>query len=547
MSTDVPATSAAPARRGVTRPGWLTNAIALDLAFVAAIAAVALVLRVVGLGGLPAGLHGDEASTGLDARKILAGQSVWPYTPSALGQPSAPMYWAAVWVKLLGSTAVAVRLPMALIGVGTVVLGFFALRELFGRPAAYAGAILLAFSSWLIFYNRTGFTASAMPFTELASVLALAVALRKGTWPWFLLAGAVVGAGIYGYFAYPLFVVGLAAWVVVYAAVQRPRPWWPFVRNVLVTGLTALLVIQPMWPYATSRDAGYRHDRRDFAVNALPAYKAASTSGKIDLYWKNAKRVFNALREGGHPDASDGSGGTAALDPLLITLAAAGVLVSVVLAIARRRAAYLLPLVVAPFVLIGPVWSVGSPHRRALGILPFVVMPAAVALGAGWEWFASRGRMAAASAVVALTLVAYGGLNVYRYFVQTPGTDVMVFTFAPQLSNTVAFMRAQPPGTRIYFVSERWSANYETVQYLLPGRRIGDGTIEDRSTRFARPGAVTGYGNIDRTKPALIVLVDRYEADAATVASRYPDANRTNGPAVNGARSFIAFSLPPTR
>ena len=189
---------AVPVKREL--PAWLTRAWVVDVAFVTTIALVALIVRTYDLGNYPYGLHGDEASTGLDARKILDGVDLWPYTAAALGQPSGPMYWTAPFVDVMGSTITAVRLPMALLGVGTVVLGFFALRELFDRPTAYVGAVLLALSSWLIFYNRTGYTASAMPFTEMASLLAVALALKKRWWPWSVAAGFVVGAGIYGYY-----------------------------------------------------------------------------------------------------------------------------------------------------------------------------------------------------------------------------------------------------------------------------------------------------------------------------------------------------------
>src|SRR5437764_7039058 len=116
---------------------WLPRGdLAVEALGLIAILAVALVLRTVDLSGLPPGLNGDEAATGLDARKIFAGHGVWPYTNAALGQPAGPMYWSAIWVKLLGSNIFAVRLPMALLGAGSSLLAFFAFRELFGRPVA---------------------------------------------------------------------------------------------------------------------------------------------------------------------------------------------------------------------------------------------------------------------------------------------------------------------------------------------------------------------------------------------------------------------------
>jgi len=541
MESDVSRPRAAAA--GVfSRPAWLTNALLLELAFVAAATAAALALRTWGLSTLPHGLHGDEAATGLDARQILAGHSLFPYTPSALGQPAGPMYWAAVWVKLLGPTIVAVRLPMALLGAGTVVLGFYTFKLLFGRATAWAGTVLLAFSSWLIFYNRTGFTVSAMPFTEMAALLAVALALKKGSAAWFILGGIVVGLGVYGYFSYPLFAFALALWMIAHALIERPRPFWLHVRNGAVMALVVLLVIQPMWPYISGANAGYSHDRQTFALSNTPAYKAADTAGRIRLYWDNARHVLNVLGTGSHPDGSDGSGQVSALDPLLIALALAGTTLCLVLAIRRRRAAYLLPIFVVPIVLIGPFWSAGGVHRRSLGILPFVVLPAAVLLGSTYEWLAARNRRALAIAAAGLPLLVYAGLNVDRYFRQTPDTPVMLFTFAPELTDAATLVREQPTDVHVYFAAERWSAKYETFQYLVPDRKLGDGLLEDRSKQF---GKVTGYEDIDRTRASLIVLVNSYVNDADTVAAKYPDATKITGPAVNGNPSYIAFSIPP--
>ncbi|HYM15967.1 MAG TPA: glycosyltransferase family 39 protein [Dehalococcoidia bacterium] len=509
--------------------------------------AAALLMRLWGLSGLPHGLHGDEAATGLDARKILAGTDLFPYTPSALGQPSGPMYWAALWIKLLGSTIFAVRLAMALLGVGTVVLGYYAFRLLFGRPVAWAGATMLAFSSWLVFYNRTGFTASAMPFTEMAALLAVAVALRKGSPAWFILAGAVVGAGIYGYFSFPLFAVALAVWLVLHALVERLRPFgltepfWLHARNGALMALTALLLIQPMWPYFTGKNQGYTHDRQVFALSKTQAYQQADTLGRVRLYWDNARHVINVLREGGHPDASDGSGEVSALDPLLVVLSLAGAALCAVLAVTRKRAAYLLPLIVVPIVLIGPIWSAGGVHRRSLGILPFVIMPAAVLLGTAWEWLRDHGRPGLAAAALCVPLALFAATNIDRYFRQTPDSQVMLFTYAPELTDAALLIDAQPRDVHVYFASGRWSAGYETVQYLVPNRALGDGTLEDRSKEFSK---ITGYGGLDRTHPALIVLMNNYMQDADKVAAEYPEAKKLVGATVNRLPAFIAFSIP---
>lgn len=542
----------APRERAERRvlPGWLTSAWALDIIFVTAVAAVAFAVRVYDLGGYPNGLHGDEAATGLDARAILDGADLWPYTLAALGQPSGPMYWTAPFIDALGSTISAVRMPMAVLGVGTVVLAFFALRELFDRPTAYIGAVLVALSSWLIFYNRTGYTVSSMPFAEFASLLAVAMALKKRWWPWSVAAGFVVGAGIYGYYSYPLFALGLGAFVIVHWAVEWPKPWWLHARNVAVMGLVALLTIQSMWPYITSDTIGYKHDRKVFAVSHTQAYKDADRGGKIDLYWENAKNLSQTLLIKGISDESDGSGTQPALDMSMVVLGGAGLGVCVLLAVRRRRAAYLIPIIIMPFVLFGPLWSQGGYHRRSLGILPFILMAAAVLLGFVWSSLTSQrpGNRVVVTAAIALLLAGYGAINVERYFDDPRDTPTFLFTYAPELTYAAKFIDAQPDDAMVYFASERWFAGYETIRFLAPRRSVESRNIEDRCVSTlceGRPPGQNGFATIDRSRESVIVLLGSYRQQEAVLAAQYPEAEVLEGPAIAGQPSFVALRVPP--
>jgi hypothetical protein len=436
---------------------------------------------------------------------------------------------------------------MALLGVGTVVLGFFALRELFDRPTAWIGAVLLALSSWLIFYNRTGYTVSAMPFTEFASLLAAALALRTRWWPWYVVAGFIVGAGIYGYYSYPLFALGLGIFVLVHWAIERPKPQIVHARNVLVMALVALLTIQSMWPYITSDDVGYKHDRKVFAVSNSERYRQEDTLGRVDLYWENAKDLAQTLLVDGIPDASDGSGTTPALDLTLVVFGGAGMGVCAILAWRRRRAAYLLPWIIMPIILVGPLWSEGGYHRRSLGILPFVVMAAAVLLGYVWQsltWSRPAYRTLITGALV-LLLGGYAGTNLVRYFDEPRDQEVVKFVYSPELTHAANFMRQEGAGTKIYYAADRWSVNYETLRYLDPEHSVDEGNAEDRSREFAKEGVTPGFEGLDRTRPATIVLMSAYRANADTLAARYPEATMLNGPTIDGKPAFIALRIAP--
>ena len=70
----------------------------IDLAILVGLAALAASLRLTMLTEIPAGLHGDEAWTGIDAARILDEGWVGVYVTSALGQVSGPLYFAAPFV-----------------------------------------------------------------------------------------------------------------------------------------------------------------------------------------------------------------------------------------------------------------------------------------------------------------------------------------------------------------------------------------------------------------------------------------------------------------
>jgi hypothetical protein len=532
--------SRADDRPGITLPLWLTDTRTADMLFVTLVAIAALLLRTIDLGDFPWGMHGDEAWTGLDANVILDGHpgEIWPYTRAALGQPSGPMFWAAPFEWAFGPTVVATRLPMAVAGVLTVVVGFFAMRELFNRPAAYAWAVLAAFSSWLIFYNRTGYTVSFFPLTEMASLLAVALALRRRWWPWYIGAGLIVGAGIYGYFSYPLFAVGLGIYVVLHAIIERPSPFIVHARNVAVMGLAALLAIQPMWSYFFSDEIGYSKDRDVFALSRSEKWQGVETTwDKVGAYAENAQDVARTLMWEGWLDQSDGSGQVPALDWIVIALAAAGLGLSLWLAWKERKAAYLLPWIMLPLIFVGPMWNFSGYHRRSLGLLVFVLMAASIAMAYMWDSGRRRNATTATLAAFVLILLAYGAYNTQKYFDDQRDTVNMIFTYGPELTLMSEWVADQPKDTPIYFFGDRWSINYETPRYLLREHPHK----EDRSENFAQPENV-GIPELDRSEDALIVLMGRHIEDEDTnVAAAYPDAVRYQGPDVSGRVSFVAY------
>ena len=189
---------------------------------------LAALLRFVGLSDLPAGFHGDEAVTGLEAARVLRAGSIGVYSPLALGQPSGPLYLSAISVAIWGQSVLAARVVAALLGTLTVPLLYGFLRAHVHREAALVGAGLLAVLGWHVHFSRVGFPLISWPLCAIVALWALFAALERRQWRAFALAGALAGVGIYAYNAHAVFLAALAGFVL--ASLTRQRDVAPQTR-----------------------------------------------------------------------------------------------------------------------------------------------------------------------------------------------------------------------------------------------------------------------------------------------------------------------------
>ena len=162
-------------------PHWLF-AIALLLVLL-----VAAGLRLYRLPELPLGLHYDEAANGILAGEIVRGKTP-VFISSYTGKEVLFFYWAALWMKLLGMTGLALRLSAALAGLATVAATGWAVRELLhgqrdAKWIALLSAAFLATSFWHLVLSRYGFRAITQPLLQALTVAALWRGLRKAHRP----------------------------------------------------------------------------------------------------------------------------------------------------------------------------------------------------------------------------------------------------------------------------------------------------------------------------------------------------------------------------
>ena len=134
---------------------------------------LASALRLIALDKYPAGFNADEAAIGYNAYSLLqTGKdeygTPWPLSFKSFGdfKPGLYFYFVMPAVAVLGLNEWAVRIPSALLGIGTVILVYFLAKEIFKeKKIALLSSTLLAISPSLQ-TNLTGTNTLSLFFNQ---------------------------------------------------------------------------------------------------------------------------------------------------------------------------------------------------------------------------------------------------------------------------------------------------------------------------------------------------------------------------------------------
>ena len=235
------------------------------------IVALAAFLRLYRLGSVPPAFNFDEAAHAIDALDILAGHH-FLFSPKLQGVESFFMYCVAGAFYLLGPSPFAQRLVSALVGIATVAVTYFMVREMFYEEGerkrtwlAVFTALGLATSFWHVNYSRIGLEVSMTPFFAALSFYFLWRGLRRDrTWD-YILSGIFMGLNPYThlparFMPFPVvlffiirFLASLSSWRRNRENRQTTQRFWVTTRQsfrpLAIVGLAALATYAPMGIY----------------------------------------------------------------------------------------------------------------------------------------------------------------------------------------------------------------------------------------------------------------------------------------------------------
>ena len=151
---------------------------------------IAAALRFYKLTDIPPGVNRDEASIGYTAYSILKtgkdeyGRS-FPISFQSFGDWKLPLYMYATvpFVALFGPSELSVRLLSALVGLATVGLTFFLVKQLFQNTTlAFLTMFLLAISPWHLHLSRVESESNTAVFLIVLAVLLFLKSIKGRSW-----------------------------------------------------------------------------------------------------------------------------------------------------------------------------------------------------------------------------------------------------------------------------------------------------------------------------------------------------------------------------
>jgi 4-amino-4-deoxy-L-arabinose transferase-like glycosyltransferase len=217
----------------ISRREWMAVLVVLLLAFA---------LRTIDLTRVPPGLHNDEVADALITRSVVGGRLAI-FFPENIGNEGLYYYFAAPFMKFIGSSVFALRLPPAFLSlIAACVIWAFS-RRLFGPIAAFTALIGFSIVFWPVEFGRILLhVVMEVPLAALAAYLfwrARETSQRRGLLL-SALSGLCVGLAIDAYTAarvLPIIFVVFGLYVLI-ARRAHWREWWARI----VIGLAAAAI-----------------------------------------------------------------------------------------------------------------------------------------------------------------------------------------------------------------------------------------------------------------------------------------------------------------
>lgn len=530
-----------------------------ELAGLAALLAMALVVRAVDLEHVPANLGGDEGTQGVAALELVEPPLGNPFATGWFSVPTMSFLAYGLAMRLCGAGIAGLRALSALAGALTVLTTFLLARELWGRRVGWLAAAVLACSHYHVHFSRLGSNQIGDGLLATLALYLVVRALRSRREITFALAGAVIGLGWYGYFGSRLIGIIVALYLA-WRAEAEHRFLARHGRLVLILLVATLVVTLPLLLYYAGHPADFSSRSRQVSIfssgwlareQEITGRSAASLL--LEQFWKSVSAFHYTL---------DPTFWYRPSIPLLDFVSGVLLVLGLVWATAHWRwpanGLVLLWFWLALFV--GWVMTENPPSSQRM----IIITPAVASLaGLGLNWLVELGRRVGEPAnqrisksanrqigesvgdgrriwggVAAMVLAGVAVANLYYYFVVYTPTRVYGNPTAEVATELGRYLAQQDDGRVVYFHAPPFMYwGFGTLQFLarsvegvdVPPAEEGEWPVPDlgRGARFVfLPERLSELGTVRARIPGGVEVPVYSAADGRLLYVMYEVASR---------------------
>ena len=250
---------------------------------------LAFFFRVNQISTIPSDPESDHVEASKDVWDILQGE-YRIFFPRNTGREPTQFYLTALLSKVLGYGWLTLRLTMALVGVLNVIPMYLLGKELLDRRFGLIAAFLVAISYWHVIISRIGLRIVFSPLWTAATLYALLRAFRTRRRNDFLLAGACLGAGLFGYYAFRIMPLLVIVFCLVKLLIDRGPGFrfGQFAANVTLLVVTSALVFLPMLRYMYDDPKTYWYR----ALTRTTGLEVSTEHNDAKVFADNVKRAL---------------------------------------------------------------------------------------------------------------------------------------------------------------------------------------------------------------------------------------------------------------
>lgn len=501
-----------------------------EVILVVLILLVASFFRLYHLEGAPPGLQHDEIFDSNFALSILAGERPIFFEANNGVLPFF-MYLVAVSFRLFGPSLWSLRTVAVACGLGSLILSYLLMRELFGRGVALLTLAGLSLSFWHIFNSRVGLEPITLPLLEVASFYLFWLGFKRGSALILLLAGLLLGVSTYTYHSSPLVPLTLLLFLPYLLLFHRKRlrtNRWGLALMLLV----AFLVFAPLGHYVLTRPQTSAARVRDLSYHLY-----ALRDGDPGPVLKDMVAILGMFGVRGDPEWRYNVAGRPVFDPLMALLFYAGVLLCIR---QFREAEYAFLLLWLPVNLLASAVTPPSPSfLRAVGAITAVYAMPAITLMALWRYvdrrWGSKGLKLLAIGISAL--LAVNALSTYYdYFLIWARNEEVREIYRADLAEVARYLDRQEE-TGVICLSAQYAADLDQqALYLVSNRQWSKIRWHDAQKVMVFP-----QGAAEEGVTYIFPATNQPAGEAAQFFDKLPASEKFFDP--QGELTFVAYHL----